>query len=109
MFSYVQETYPIIRADVPTLLFPFKIPCIFDLCHHRDTPLILSSLQQLCSCSLFCPHFAETQNLWPLCSLTPFSGLFVQQSVVFNSFPCSWNGVILYLQNVKDEISMQKV
>lgn len=47
MFSNVQEPYPIISADFHTLLFPFEIPCIFDLCHHRDTPLILSSLQWL--------------------------------------------------------------
>lgn len=40
--------------------FPFEFPCIFDLCHHRHTLLILMSLQQLCSCSGLWTNFAET-------------------------------------------------
>lgn len=51
----MRETHSIISADVHIPLLPFEILCIFYLCHHRDTPLILSSLQLLRSL----PHFAE--------------------------------------------------
>lgn len=89
--------------------FPLKFLVFLTYAINRDTPLILSFLQQLCSCSDLCLTLLKhTQNSWPLCSLTPFSVLFVQQSLVFSSFPCSWNEVILYLQNWKIKQACKK-
>ena len=90
MFYYVQATHPLASADVRIPLFipllvPNPFPLQFLVFFTSAMAEILFSSLALCSNSVaaqvsvltFPKH---TQNSWHLCSLTPFSSMFVLQS-----------------------------